>query len=77
MKYLNERKTRSCCFRIPVFEHSCSVIDVGISPDLLIQGEVPEEYDCLGVGIDLSAGLGEKNDWTVFTLGGIKDDKIY
>ena len=38
---------------------------------------MPEDYDCLGVGIDLSAGLREKNDWTVMTLGGIKDGKIY
>ena len=51
--------------------------DVGISPDLLVYGKVPEEYDCIGVGIDLSAGVNEKNDWTVFTLGGIKDGKIY
>ena len=27
--------------------------------------------------MDLSAGLKEKNDWTVMTLGGIKDGKIY
>ena len=51
--------------------------DVGLSPDLIVRNEVPEEYDCLGVGIDLSCGLSEKNDWTVFTLGGIKDGKIY
>ena len=38
---------------------------------------MPDDYDCLGVGIDLSAGLSEKNDWTVFTLGGIKEGKIY
>ena len=38
---------------------------------------MPEEYDCLGIGMDLSAGLKEKNDWTVMTLGGIKDGKIY
>ena len=50
--------------------------DVGISPELIVKAEVPEDYDCLGVGIDLSAGLRE-NDWTVFTLGGIKDGKIY
>ena len=31
----------------------------------------------IGVGIDLSCGLGEKNDWTVFTLGGISKGKIY
>jgi hypothetical protein len=43
----------------------------------LLKAEVPEDYDCLGVGIDLSAGLKEKNDWTVMTLGGIKDGKIY
>ena len=48
--------------------------DVGISPDLIVHGEVPEDYDCLDVGIDLSAGLSEKNDWTVFTLAGDRRD---
>lgn len=51
--------------------------ELGISPDLFVRGEVPDDYDSIGVGIDLSAGLGERNDWTVFTLAGRHDDKCY
>ena len=78
MKYLNERKMENrVAFAYQYLNTAVQSSDVGISPDLIIKGEVPEEYDCLGVGIDLSCGLNEKNDWTVFTLGGIKDGKIY
>ena len=51
--------------------------ELGISPDLFVQGEVPDQYDTIGVGIDLSAGMGERNDYTVFTLAGRVDDKCY
>ena len=78
MKYLNERKMEDrIAFAYQYLNTAVRSADVGISPELIIKGEVPEDYDCLGVGIDLSAGLNEKNDWTVFTLGGIKDGKIF
>ena len=51
--------------------------ELGISPDLFVKGEVPEQYDTIGVGIDLSAGMSERNDYTVFTLAGRVDDKCY
>lgn len=51
--------------------------ELGLSPDLFITGEVPDQYDTLGVGIDLSAGMGERNDYTVFVLAGRVDDKCY
>ena len=51
--------------------------ELGVSPELFIRGEVPTEYDTIGVGIDLSAGMGERNDWTVMTLAGRLDDKCY
>jgi len=51
--------------------------ELGISPDLFVKGEVPDSYDTIGVGIDLSAGMTERNDWTVFTLAGRVDDKVY
>lgn len=51
--------------------------ELGISPDLFVKGEVPDTYDMVGVGIDLSAGMSERNDWTVFTLAGRVDDKVY
>ena len=78
MKYLNERKMEDrVAFAYQYLNTAVKSTEVGISPELIIKGEVPEDYDCLGVGIDLSAGLKEKNDWTVFTLAGIKDGKIY
>lgn len=51
--------------------------ELGVSPELFVRGEVPDVYDAIGVGIDLSAGLKERNDWTVFTLAGRLDDKCY
>ena len=78
MKYLNERKLEDrVAFAYQYMNTAVQSSDVGISPDLIVHGEVPDDYDCLGVGIDLSAGLSEKNDWTVFTLGGIKEGRIY
>ena len=78
MKYLNERKTEDrVAFAYQYLNTAVQSSEVGISPDLIVRAEVPDDYDCLGVGIDLSSGLSEKNDWTVFTLGGIKGGKIY
>ena len=78
MKYLNERKQEDrVAFAYQYLNTAVRSTEVGISPDLIVKGVVPEEFDCLGVGIDLSAGLSEKNDWTVFTLGGIIDGKVY
>ena len=51
--------------------------ELGVSPELFVRGEVPDSYDMVGVGIDLSAGMSERNDWTVFTLAGRVDDKCY
>ena len=51
--------------------------ELGISPELFVKTEVPDDYDTIGVGIDLSAGMSERNDWTVFTLAGRVDDKVY
>lgn len=78
MKYLNDRKAEDrVAFAYQYMNTAVRSGDVGLSPDLIIKSEVPEDYDCLGVGIDLSAGLSEKNDWTVFTLAGILEGKIY
>ena len=78
MKYLNERKMEDrVAFAYQYLNTAVQSSEVGISPDLIVKSEVPDDYDCLGVCIDLSAGLSEKNDWTVFTLGGIKDKKVY
>ena len=78
MKYLNARKAEDrVAFAYQYLNTAVRSTEVGLSPELIVKGEVPEDYDCIGVGIDLSAGVSEKNDYTVFTLGGIKDGKIY
>ena len=78
MKYLNERKNEDrVAFAYQYLNTAVQSSDVGLSPELITKSEVPDDYDCLGIGIDLSAGINEKNDWTVFTLGGIKEGKIY
>ena len=51
--------------------------ELGLSPELFVKGEVPDTYDTIGVGIDLSAGMSERNDWTVFVLAGRVEDKVY
>ena len=51
--------------------------ELGLSYDLFVRGDVPDSFDEIGVGIDLSSGLSEKNDYTVFILGGRDGDKAY
>ncbi len=52
-----------------------------IALDFMTEQEVAEilatEFDALGVGVDLSAGTKEKNDYTVFVLGGRIGDCIH
>jgi phage terminase large subunit-like protein len=51
--------------------------ELGMTPSLIVKGDIPEEFDRMGVGIDLSSGLRERNDYTVFLLGGVLDGTVY
>jgi len=51
--------------------------ELSLSPDLLIRAEIATEFDTIGIGVDLSSGLKDKNDYTVMTLGGRIGDKIH
>jgi phage terminase large subunit-like protein len=51
--------------------------ELGVSPELFIKAEIPLVFDSIGIGIDLSSGITERNDWTVFMLAGRLDDKCY
>lgn len=44
--------------------------------DWLKLGDLSGTYDALCVGCDLSSGLKERNDWTVFTLLGLDGDRV-
>jgi hypothetical protein len=50
--------------------------EVDFPADWLKSGELIESYDALAVGIDLSSGLKERNDFTVMVLGGIIGDRV-
>jgi phage terminase large subunit-like protein len=51
---------------------------VAINPDWIKYDRLPDEFERLVIGIDLSAGDREINDYTVFVLGGIaKVDSKY
>jgi hypothetical protein len=51
--------------------------ELGISPELFVRGQIPDQFDLIGVGMDLSSGLKERNDFTVFMLGGLDGDTFY
>jgi phage terminase large subunit-like protein len=51
--------------------------ELGMPQELFVKGQIPDTFDQIGVGIDLSSGLRERNDYTVFMLGGRLDDKAY
>jgi hypothetical protein len=50
--------------------------EVDFPADWLKSGDLIESYDALAVGIDLSSGLKERNDFTVMVLGGIIGDRV-
>lgn len=78
LRYLLKRKTANeIAFAYQYMNRPVRSTELGISVELIVKGAIPEVYDMIGVGIDLSAGINERNDWTVFTLGGRADDKAY
>lgn len=78
LKFLLEKQTRDhISFAYQYLNKPVSTTELGISPNLFVKAEVPEDYEEIGVGMDLSAGLTERHDWTVFVLAGRLEDKVY
>jgi len=50
--------------------------EIDFPADWLKLGDLSNEYDCLCVGIDLSSGLKERNDFSVMCLAGLTGDQI-
>lgn len=53
------------------------VSEISIDPNWINHGEIPEHFDSLVIGGDLSASEREKSDWTVFVLAGRSGNKFY
>ena len=78
LEYLKDRKRQSpISFSFQYQNQIVRTTDMSLSPDLIIKSQIPTEFDCIGVGVDLSAGIRERNDYTVFVMGGRVGDKIY
>ena len=46
------------------------VVEQSINPQLIVRGMLPSRFECLVLGVDLSAGTKESNDYTAMVLGG-------
>jgi hypothetical protein len=78
VKYLLELQRKDpISFAYQYLNKAVRSTELGMSPELFVKGQIPDEFDQIGVSIDFSSGLRERNDYTVFMLGGRLDDKAY
>ena len=78
LEYLSERRrTAPIAFSFQYQNQIVQTSELSLSPDLIVKGTISTEFDTLGVGVDLSAGVREQNDYTVFVMGGRVKDKIH
>ena len=78
LEYLKEKKRQApIAFSFQYMNQIVRQSELSLAPELLVKAEIATEFDCLGIGVDLSAGIKEKNDYTVMVLGGRIGDKIH
>jgi hypothetical protein len=78
LEYLKEKKrTAPVAFSFQYMNQIVRQGELSLAPELIVKAEIATEFDSLGIGVDLSAGIKEKNDYTVMVLGGRIDDRIH
>lgn len=78
LEYLKEKKRQApIAFSFQYMNQVIRQNELSLAPELLIKAEIATEFDTLGIGVDLSAGTKEKNDYTVMVLGGRIGDQIH
>ena len=78
LEYLKEKKRQSpIAFSFQYMNKVVRQNELSLAPELIVKAEISTEFDTLGVGVDLSAGVREKNDYTVMVLGGRIEDRIH
>ena len=78
LEYLKEKKRQSpIAFSFQYMNKVVRQNELSLAPELIVKAEISTEFDTLGVGVDLSAGIREKNDYTVMVLGGRIEDRIH
>jgi phage terminase large subunit-like protein len=78
LDYLKEKKRQApVAFSFQYMNQIVRQGELSLAPELIVKAEISTEFDTLGIGVDLSAGIKEKNDYTVMILGGRIDDRIH
>lgn len=78
LDYLKEKKRQApIAFSFQYMNQIIRQNELSLAPELIVKAEISTEFDTLGVGVDLSAGTKEKNDYTVMVLGGRIGDRIH
>jgi phage terminase large subunit-like protein len=78
LEYLKEKKRQApIAFSFQYMNQIVRQNELSLAPELIVKAEISTEFDALGIGVDLSAGIKEKNDYTVMILGGRIDDRIH
>ena len=78
LDYLKEKKRQApIAFSFQYMNQVIRQNELSLAPELIVKAEIATEFDTLGIGVDLSAGTKEKNDYTVMILGGRIGDQIH
>jgi hypothetical protein len=78
LDYLKEKKRQApIAFSFQYMNQVIRQNELSLAPELIVKAEIATEFDTLAVGVDLSAGTKEKNDYTVMVLGGRIGDQIH
>jgi hypothetical protein len=78
LEYLKEKKRQApIAFSFQYMNQIIRQNELSLAPELIVKAEIATEFDTLGIGVDLSAGVKEKNDYTVMVLGGRIEDRIH
>jgi len=78
LDYLRDRRRQApISFSFQYQNQIIQTSELSLAPDLIVRGEISTDFERLGVGVDLSAGVREQNDYTVFVMGGRIGNKIH
>jgi len=78
LDYLKEKKRQApIAFSFQYMNQVVRQNELSLAPELIVKAEIATEFDSLGIGVDLSVGTKEKNDYTVMVLGGRIGDQIH
>lgn len=78
LDYLREKKRQApIAFSFQYMNQVVRQNELSLAPELIVKAEISTEFDTLGIGVDLSVGTKEKNDYTVMILGGRIGDQIH